>query len=317
MMGEFVIATVIIPCLNEELSIESTIKKIMELPLKTQIIVVDNGSTDETFSIANNLGVKVLREPKMGKGFAIRRALNNLPKQTNVVFMVDGDDTYEITQFTQAYSLIVEEGYDMVIGKRVSLSIAERQINFRFGHEFGNKMLSYLFNLLFKVKVADTLSGWRAMSIGFADSFAGGDSQFEIEAELNAHIYTINASVKEIPVGYSGRKIGSNSKLRTFRDGWAILRRNFRLYKSERPLIAYSALATPWIITSLISIYIVLSEYFEIGKVPRFPTLIVGVGCFVIAGNLWMTGMILERVRLQRVALARFSYLNACKWARN
>ena len=316
-MGDNVIATVIIPCFNEELSIGSVITKIKALPLKTKIIVVDNGSTDKTASIANNLGVIVLREPKRGKGFAVRRALNNLPKETNVVLMVDGDDTYEITEFLNAYTYIISEGYDLVIGKRVSLPNIYRQDNFRFGHEFGNKLLSYLFKFLFKVNVSDTLSGWRAMSIGFADSFAGGDSEFEIEAELNAHIFTINASVKEIPVGYSGREMGSTSKLRTFRDGWAILRRNFRLYKSERPLIAYSALAIPWTIMSLVSMYVVIGGFLETGKVPRFPTLIAGVGSFIVAGNLWMTGMILERVRLQRVAIARLAYLNAQKWARN
>ena len=309
------IATVIIPCLNEELSIGSTIKKIQALPLEIQIIVVDNGSTDETASVATNLGVTVLREPKKGKGFAVRRALNNLPKNTNVVFMVDGDDTYDVTKFFEAYFLIVDSGYDLVIGKRIILKNEERQIIFRFGHGFGNKLLSKLFSILFKLDIADTLSGWRAMSIGFVNSFAGGDSEFEIEAELNAHIFTINASVIEIPVGYKGRTVGSISKLRTYRDGWAILRRNIKLYKSERPLIAYIALALPWMFVSLASFYVVIIEYLKTGMVARFPTLIAGVGFFIISGNLWMTGMILERVRLQRVAIARFAYLNSRKSA--
>ena len=168
--------------------------------------------------------------------------------------------------------------------------------------------MSYVFRKLFKIDIADTLSGWRVLSRSFVDSFPGGDSAFEIEAELNAHAFTLSAAVCEVPVDYIGRLDGSNSKLRTYRDGWLILRRNFRLYKSERPMLAYSLLSTPWILISAILLIRVLNTYFETGLVPQFPSLIAAVGGFIVSCNLWVTGMILERVRLQRVALARFAY---------
>lgn len=303
---------VIIPCLNEEVSIAKTITKIKLVENDANIIVIDNGSIDKTVEEANKAGAKVLHEPKKGKGYAIRRGLNSLPKNTDAVFMVDGDNTYDVSKLREAIDLILNRGYDLVIGVRKTEdnSVLESK-EFRFGHSLGNKFLTKLFKFLFKIKISDTLSGWRVMSKGFVDSFPGGDSEFEIEAEINAHAHTINASVVEIPVNYYARDLASQSKLRTYRDGWAIFRRNLRLYKSEKPTIAYNLLASPWFAVSVALIWIVLSGYFQSGLVPKFPSLIAGVGCFIIACNLWVTGMILEKVRLQRVALARFVYMSS------
>lgn len=300
----------IIPCFNEELSIANTIRSIRSTKNKLEIIVVDNGSTDNTVLIAKKSGARVLREPKKGKGFAVRRAFANLPKETEIVFIVDGDDTYGIENLGKAIKLVLVDGYDMVVGVRKTLNSNDstRKAEFRIGHSFGNLILSYVFRKLFKIDITDTLSGWRVLSRSFVDSFPGGDSAFEIEAELNAHAFTLSAAVCEVPVDYVGRLDGSNSKLRTYRDGWLILRRNFRLYKSERPMLAYSLLSTPWILISAILLIRVLNTYFETGLVPQFPSLIAAVGGFIVSCNLWVTGMILERVRLQRVALARFAY---------
>ena len=300
----------IIPCLNEELSIANTIRSIRSANNKLEIIVVDNGSTDNTVLIAKKSGARVLREPKKGKGFAVRRAFANLPKEAEIVFIVDGDDTYGIENLGKAIKLVLVDGYDMVVGARktVNSNDSTRKAEFRIGHSFGNLILSYVFRKLFRIDIADTLSGWRVLSRSFVDSFPGGDSAFEIEAELNAHAFTLSVAVCEVPVDYIGRLDGSNSKLRTYRDGWLILRRNFRLYKSERPMLAYSLLSTPWILISAILLIRVLNTYFETGLVPQFPSLIAAVGGFIVSCNLWVTGMILERVRLQRVALARFAY---------
>lgn len=302
----------IIPCLNEEASIATTIQAIkVELP-ECRIIVVDNGSSDNTTQKALAAGAEVIHEPQKGKGFAVRRGFDHLTQDLDVIFLVDGDSTYEITPINIGISKIVNEGFDMVVGKRIvdkhASNVSSQE--YRLGHSTGNALLSLLFTKLFQVKLTDTLSGWRLFSPGFVRSFTGGASGFEIEAELNVHAFTLAAAVTEIPVRYFERIEGSESKLRTYQDGWKILRRNYSLYRSERPSVAFNLLALPWMSVSAFLGFRVISDYLSTNLVPKFPSLIASVGAFTIASNLWVTGMILERVRLQRVAFTRFQYRN-------
>jgi glycosyltransferase involved in cell wall biosynthesis len=303
--------TVIIPCLNESLSIEATIDEVRAALPQAEIIVVDNGSTDQTVEIARNAGASILREPSPGKGYAVRRAFTHMKNKSNAVLLIDGDATYQIAPISTALEMISEDGFDMVVGMRVPEAVGEygeRKAHFRIGHAFGNRLLSFLFRRLFKLNVSDTLSGWRLLSPGFYNSFPGGASGFEIEAELNAHAFTLDAAIEEIPVAYRGRLEDSESKLSTYKDGYRILRRNLSLFRSERPSLAYGLLAAPWLIISFYLGQEVLRTYFESGLVPRFPSLIAAVGAFILAGNLWVTGMVLEKVRLHRVAIARMIY---------
>ena len=148
------------------------------------------------------------------------------------------------------------------------------------------------------------------MSRGFVNSFLGGASGFELETELNAHVYLLECSVKEIDIPYLGRADGSDSKLRTYRDGWKILRMNLIILKNERPNLVFKLISAPWFVTSLLLMLRVSTDYVETGLVPKFPSLITAVGAFLIGVIYWATGMILERVRIQRVTFARFVYLN-------
>ena len=299
----------ILPCLNEELAIGPTIEAIREIAPTARILVVDNGSSDRTVEIAAALGADVLHEPKKGKGFAFRRGISNLDRDCKYVFMVDGDDTYEVKNIHKGIDFI-DRGYDMVVGVREEAVDQEtdRSLHYRRGHKSGNQLLTLAYRKLFGITLSDTLSGWRLMSRGYVDSFSGGATGFEIEAELNVHAYTLTAAVIEIPIAYKGRPEGSYSKLNTFKDGWAILRRNLALYKSERPAVAYSLLASPWLLISLVLGVRVGRTYLETQLVPQFPSLIVGITTFIVAGNLWVTGMILEHVRLNRVQIARNLY---------
>lgn len=301
---------VIVPCHNEELSISATIAELSNNVPNLTIWVIDNLSTDLTGTKAAEAGAVVLPAPQKGKGFAVRHAFARIPADYDVIFMIDGDDTYDSSAFLKAAGLVMEQGYDMIVGSRSEGEDVgqDRTVVFRAGHAAGNRILSKVFQVLFGLYIADTLSGWRVMSPGFVKSFSGGASEFEIEAELNAHAYLLNAAVSSIPVVYRGRQLGSVSKLNTYRDGFKILRRQIQLFRSERPLIAYSALGIPWFVTSVLLVKNVLSTYIATHLVPNFPSLIAGVGCFIAASLLWVTGMILEKVRLTRVALARSIY---------
>jgi len=300
--------SVIIPCLNEELSIADTIKELKSSSVYAlEIIVVDNGSTDKTFEVACALGVEVIREPKQGKGFAFRRGLSRVSESSEAIFMIDGDSTYSPAKLDLAHKLIVEMGFDMVVGTRVVSSGNDHA--YRFGHRTGNRLLTWISKFTFGSEIEDSLSGWRMFSRGFALSFLGGASRFELEAELNAHAFHLKAAVCNIDVEYRERLEGSFSKLDTFRDGLRILKRKIALWRNERPFRAYSSFAFPWILVSTTLLIRALDSYFTTGLVPKFPSLIVSVGGFIIAVNLWAAGMILERTNLQRVAFARYVYL--------
>jgi glycosyltransferase involved in cell wall biosynthesis len=299
---------VLIPCLNEELSIASTIKEIRAASNSIRkIVIIDNGSTDRTAEIALNEGAEVLHEPRKGKGFAFRRGLTSIDKEIKLVFLVDGDGTYAIDKLEKACELVAKQGFDMVVGER---SISENsQEAFRFLHKTGNHALTFLQKITFGTEISDALSGWRLMSRGFALSFQGGDTEFELEAELNAHAYRLRASTANVRIDYRERTIGSSSKLRTYSDGWKILKKNLGLWRGERPFRAYSIMSLPWFILGIFLMGRALENFLETGLVPKFPSLIVSIGSFLISLNLWIAGVILERANVQRTAFARNVYL--------
>lgn len=300
--------TAIIPCLNEEKSIASTVLEIKKASkLVKEIIVVDNGSSDNTVEVARRAGAKIIYEPIRGKGYAFRRGLTAVSSNSKLVFLVDGDSTYSVSKIDDAAELILVSGFDMVVGERVDEGEVSK--TYRYGHRIGNRALSTLQRLIFSTPIRDSLSGWRMFSRGFAMSFQGGASSFELEAELNAHAFQLKTSVANIKVGYRERKFGSVSKLRTFEDGWRIFRRNLGLWRSERPLRAYTTMSIPWTLLGIFLLARALESYVDTGLVPKFPSLIVSVGSFLIASNLWIAGVILERTNLQRTAFARYIYM--------
>jgi glycosyltransferase involved in cell wall biosynthesis len=303
---------VILPCFNEDLTLPSMVKQIKRISPKIEILVVDNSSTDDTFSIALKLGVNVVRENTKGKGYAVKKGFSSLSSYCQVVVLVDSDDTYDISNLSDAIKLVNDYGYDMVVGTRVSKGYSENQRSsvFRAGHKIGNLMFSKLSQILHPSGVIDSLSGFRVLSRNFVESFSGGASEFEIEAELNAHASFMKASVQNIEIGYQGRVIGSVSKLRTYRDGYKIFKMNFKIFRTYRPKLAYSLLALFWLFVSLSLGIEPVKIYFETGFVPKFPSLITSVGAFIVSIQLWNTGMVLERINVAHLSQSRNAYKN-------
>lgn len=304
---------VVVPCYNEENSIEATIAEIKLYVPGARILVIDNNSSDNTGAVARNLGATVIFEPTRGKGKAVQRAFTiALQNSFEVLLMLDGDDTYSLQNFHLAYEMVVRQNHDMVVGRRVLSNSAtgQRRIAYRSYHKIGNSLLTKLNRILFGVNIEDTLSGWRALSSNFVRSFYGGNSGFEIESELNAHAFILSCSIANLDVEYRGRMEGSESKLNTFQDGFRILKMQLRLFKSERPNLAYSIMALPWGIVSIVLIRNVLVNYFELKEIPNFPSLIAGVGAFQVSIFLWATGIILNNLRLNRIQTVRMMYNN-------
>jgi len=298
---------VIIPCLNEEGSIGSTVKEVLTEVPKATVVVIDNNSTDSTAREAISAGAKVVFEPSPGKGRAFRSALQHLPRHFDALLMVDGDGTYEISPVHNALQMITDEGIDLVVGKRVSLGDATE--TYRKGHRFGNKMFTGLNRLFHASEIEDSLSGWRLMSHKFVGTFPANSRGFEIETEMNAHVRNFDMNVANIEVAYRERGNESFSKLRTYKDGLRILFSNFRIALQNRPLIF---LGVPSLFSMVVSIPLIaraIRGYLDTGFVPQLPSLIVGISMFIGGSTLLVIGYLLEQMRLTYISTTRQNYL--------
>jgi glycosyltransferase involved in cell wall biosynthesis len=299
--------SVIIPCFNEENTIAHVIYELREkLGKDVHIIVVDNGSTDGTYFVASQCQVDVHKEPKQGKGFAFRRGLLNIRKDSKVIFLVDGDGTYSLSNLPRDVGYILDEGFDMVVGNRTVENDETKP--FREGHEIGNRFFSEFSRKMFTVNITDALSGYRVMSRGFATSLTYYAGEFELETELNVHAFHLDISVRNSDVLYKSRPEGSQSKLRTYSDGLKILRRIFSLWFTERPLRAYFSLALPLYLISFVLSLRAIFPFFETGLVPNLPSLVASIGILLLASTLSMAGLVLDRMNVLRRSISRYNF---------
>lgn len=281
---------VLIPCYNEAITIAKVVADVRQALPSARIIVCDNNSTDDTARIARQAGAQVLTEPRQGKGNVLRSLFRNIDADCYVI--IDGDDTYHVDQLPLMTQMVLNDGVDMVVGDRISSSYLK--VNQRRFHNFGNLLIRFLINKLFKSSVPDMLSGLRAFSPAFVKNFPILSQGFEIETEMTIYALDNNFVVRSVPVGYNNRPEGSTSKLNTFSDGFKVIKTIFSLFINFKPLLFFSTLAVILFLVGAIGMIPVFVEYFSTGLVPRFPTLI--VCCFIILLSLLflVCGLILE-----------------------
>lgn len=282
---------VLIPCYNEELTINKVVSDFHKALPEAEIYVYDNNSTDNTYFEAEKAGAIVRREPRQGNGNVIRQMLRDI--DANCYLMVDGDDTYP-AEYAVELCKGVEDGYDMVIGDRLSSTYFTE--NKRMFHNEGNRLVRFLINKLFDSHIQDIMTGYRAMSRQFAKNLPVISKGFEIETEMTIHALDKNFLIKETAIEYRDRKGDSVSKLNTFSDGIKVIKTILRLFRDYRPLVFFSFVSLIMTILSLILFIPVFNEYLETGLVPRYPTLIVSGFIFVTAILTFFCGVILEVV---------------------
>ena len=208
--------------------------------------------------------------------------------------MIDGDDTYPKENAREMCELVLSKRADMVIGDRLSSTYFKE--NKRPFHNLGNVLVRKLINTLFKSKVKDIMTGYRAFSYDFVKTFPVLSKGFEIETEMTIHALDKNFLLKEIPVEYRDRPAGSVSKLNTFSDGFKVLKTIGRLFKEYKPGLFFKIVSFLFLIISLIFGVPVFIEYFKTGLVPRFPTLIFSGFMLMISILMFVCGLILEVV---------------------
>ena len=281
---------ILIPCYNESKTIAKVVGDFKKQLPEANIYVYDNNSTDNTADIARQAGAIVRYEQRQGKGNVVRRMLADI--EADCYLLVDGDDTYPSDNAKEMCNIVLNEHYDMVIGDRLSSTYFQE--NKRPFHDYGNRFVRYAINQIFHSDIKDIMTGYRALSRHLVMSVPLLSEGFEIETELTINVLDNQLRIKQIPVEYRDRPIGSTSKLSTFKDGIKIIATIFRLFRDYKPLVFFSWISSILILASLLILLPVFIEYLQTGLVPRFPTLIVCGFIILFAMLLWMCGLILQ-----------------------
>jgi hypothetical protein len=194
----------------------------------------------------------------------------------------------------------------MVSGARASTDANA----YRLGHQFGNRLLSGLVQRIFGRQFRDMLSGYRVFTRRFVKSFPAHSRGFEIETELTVHALQMRLPCAEVEVAYGPRPNGSASKLSTVRDGIRILQMIGLLVRDERPLQFFGLIGLAALAASAPLFTRVLADYFRLGVVPHFPSLIVAVGMAIFGLLSILCGLILDGVAKTRLELRWLAYLS-------
>lgn len=229
---------VMLPCLNEELTVGKVIRDFKREIPGASLYVFDNGSTDRSVDIALAEGATVVPVPKRGKGFVVRRMFEQV--EADIYVMVDSDDTYEAEGVWDLILPVARGQADMTVGSRLQAFSPKA---FRKFHRLGNWLIISLINLIFGSRLTDICSGYRVMSRHFVKNVPFLRDGFEVETELTVYSLIYGFSIQEVPLPYRERPANSHSKLRTLRDGYKVLLTIVWLARDLRPLLFFGLFA--------------------------------------------------------------------------
>lgn len=213
--------TILFPCLNEEKTIEVSINdakdniKKINMDNNYEILVVDNGSTDNSAKIAKELGAKVINEKEKGYGNALRKGIKKASGK--YIIFADCDNSYKFENIKDFVSLL-EEDADLVIGNRFKGKMEKKAMPFT--HKYiGTPIISLIGNTLYKIKVSDFNCGLRAIK---KDSFKELDFKcggMEFATEMLIKAKKNNLIIKEVPINFYKDNRDRKPHLRTVKDG--------------------------------------------------------------------------------------------------
>ena len=284
---------VLIPCYNEEQTVEKVVTDWKTALPEATIYVYNNNSKDRTAELAAKAGAVVRNEYKQGKGNVIRRMFREIEAECYV--MVDGDDTYPADCAREMVDHVLNRKVDMVVGDRLSSTYFTE--NKRPFHNFGNNLVRGSINLLFQSDIKDIMTGCRAFSYQFVKSFPVLSKGFEIETEMSIYAVDRNMFIENVVIPYRDRPEGSESKLNTLSDGFKVLMTIGKLFRDYKPFLFFGVIALVLMLLSLGFFIPILVEYIRTGLVPKFPTMIACGFAAIAAIQSFFSGLILESIR--------------------
>ena len=229
--------SVVIPVFNEVKTVERLLERVRDVPLWTEVIVVDDGSTDGTRDVLRELegsliDTLVLHERNRGKGAALRTGFEHATG--DVVVVQDADLEYDPREFPMLLQPILEGKADAVYGSRF-LGGPHRVL--LFWHSVGNRVLTLLSNMFTDVNLTDMETCYKMIRRELLHSLPLGANRFGIEPEITARLAQADARIYELPISYDGRSYAEGKKI-GWKDGfsalWSIFRYNLVGPKAPR-----------------------------------------------------------------------------------
>ena len=287
---------VLIPCYNEELTVEKTVSDFKRVLPNADIYVYNNNSKDRTKELALKAGAIVRDEYRQGKGAVVRSMFRDI--DADVYIMVDGDDTYPAEEVEGLITPVLEGKADMVIGDRLSSTYYTE--NKRPFHNFGNSLVKGLINFLFKSDLNDIMTGYRSFSKKFVKCMPVMSDGFQIETEMTIFALTNNMQVVNVPITYRDRPEGSESKLNTFSDGFKVLLTLFNLFKDNRPFLFFGCLSLIIFILGLIVGVPVIDDFIKTAYITKVPSAVLAAALMINSFLFLSVGIILDAIKNEK-----------------
>ena len=220
--------SVVIPALNEQ---EVIARAVAAIPreLVSEVIVVDNGSTDRTAEEAQRAGARVVIEPARGYGRACRRGVDSVSADCDIIVQMDADLSDDPGEMPLLVGPLIEQGYDLVLGSRIMGSREEKSMT--AAQLFGSRLASFMIRLIYGVRYTD-MGPFRAITRSALARLDLREQTYGWSIEMQTKAAARGLRVKEVPVSWRNRAAGESKVAGTitgsvragFRIVWTILR---------------------------------------------------------------------------------------------
>jgi glycosyltransferase involved in cell wall biosynthesis len=226
--------SILMPVYNEAKTIHEIIKKVEEADIgdvRKELIIVDDGSKDGTRDLLRELSQNsrykiYFHGQNMGKGAALRTALHYATG--DIVLVQDADLEYDPAEYAELIKPVIEGRADVVYGSRLTGGKVARAFN--FWHYLGNKLLTFITNILYNAILSDMETCYKVFRADVIKSFLIKSNRFDFEPEITAKVLKRKYKLYEMPISYYGRDFAEGKKI-TWRDGfaavWALVKYRF------------------------------------------------------------------------------------------